>query len=382
MNFTYIKKYFSLPIIVLSLLIFSCNKEVEQFPELKQPSASASVINYLSASSSDSMYLRLIQKSGLTTTLSNLSGDFTLLVPDNAAMTASGFSSAVISATPAATAAAIVSYNIIPKKITSSGISATFPNNQLATMIIMDPTNPFVRMTTFFSKNGSQFYANNIPLAQMDIDAGNAIIHKPLRIVAPPSTTLKGAIASEADLSLFRAALVKADEGQTGLNRFDSLLNYGVTNMTVLAPNNNAFKGLINVLSGGLVPLNAPDATFIGFISANIPAATARGILAYHLLATNPTGAYQPNIRVFSSNVSSAGQFIKTMLNSSVAAHPGFFAMSGFTGPFATSLKFTQYPPIPPSATPFSAPAANVVSMDKQAVNGVYHIIDRVLMPQ
>lgn len=91
---------------------------------------------------------------------------------------------------------------------------------------------------------------------------------------------------------------------------------------------------------------------------------------------------FEPNIRVFAANVSATPIFIKTMVNSSLATHPGIMAQSTFTGPFATALKFTQAAPIPPSTTPFSAPAANVVGLDKHAVNGVYHITDRVLMPR
>lgn len=373
-----------LVIISSFFLLCSCNKDVEQFDDIPRGTLTGKgIAATIAANANDSLFYRLIIRAGLVNKLNDsLGGKYTVFVPDNAAMIASGLSGPVVNGMPLAQVVGIVNYNIIPQKVTSSQISSTFPNMQLPTNIVLDP-NPLVRMTTFLSKNGTQFYVNNIPLGQVDIQAANGVIHKPLRLVAPPTATLKGAMATEADLSLFRAAVARADVGQTGLSRFDSLLNYGVTNMTVLAPNNNAFKGLIYVLSGGLVPLAAPESVFINFINTNVPVESARGIIAYHLIATNPAGAYQPNIRVFSVNLAGVTQpfFLKTLVNASVAAHPGILAQATLTGPFGTGLKFTQYPAIPPATAPFSAPAANAGPFDKHAVNGVYHIIDQVLLP-
>lgn len=372
-------------IIAMLLGIAGCNKEVEQFPDITVPQLTGKgLAATIAANTSDSLFYRLVVRSGMVNQLNNLEGgQYTVLVPDNDAMIASGFNGAMVNGIPTAMATAIVQYHIIPQKITSAMITASFPNKQYPTMIILDPANTLVRMTTFFSKNGTQYYVNNIPLGTMDVAAANGVIQKPLRLVAPPSTTLKSAMNAESDLSLFRALVTRADEGQTGLNKFDSLLNYGVTNMTVLAPNNAALKGFIHIASGGVIPLAAPDAVFVNFIGTMLPAADARGLVAYHIAASiNPVnGKYEPNIRVFSTNVlpNPAATFIKTMVNSSVPIHPGIMVKTSFTGPFGTGLSFTQAAPL---ATPFSAPAANAISLDKHAVNGVYHIIDRVLMPQ
>ena len=118
-----------------------------------------------------------------------------------------------------------------------------------------------------------------------------------------------------------------------------------------------------------------------------LTAATVRGIIAYHLLASpNPvTSAFEPNIRVFSVNfppASATPYFVKTLVNSSFGPHPGIIANATFTGPFVTGLTFTGLGTFPPGGAPFSGTAANATSLDNHAVNGVYYVIDKVLLPQ
>jgi hypothetical protein len=57
-------------------------------------------------------------------------------------------------------------------------------------------------------------------------------------------------------------------------------------------------------------------------------------------------------------------------------------AQATFTGPFVSSLQFTGVHTFPPTGAPYTGPAATAVSKDNFAVNGVYHVIDKVLLPQ
>jgi uncharacterized surface protein with fasciclin (FAS1) repeats len=168
--------------------------------------------------------------------------------------------------------------------------------------------------------------------------------------------------------------------------------------MTVLAPNDAAFQTLVFglvyskvfALTGDAVvsaaQANAAVAAGPAFLSTNnVTTALVKGIVAYHLLAsltTSTTTPYQPNIRVFSNNVPATPTFIKTLVNGSLAIHPGVLAQATYTGPAVTSLKFTGYGTFPSGGTPFSSAAATAVTLDKHAVNGVYHIINSVLLPQ
>jgi uncharacterized surface protein with fasciclin (FAS1) repeats len=241
-------------------------------------------------------------------------------------------------------------------------------------------------------------YVNNLPLVATDMAASNGVIHTAFSVAAPPTATLKTMIAAEPTLSYFRAAVARADSGSVGLSKFDSLLNYGVTNMTVLAPNDAAFQTLVFGLvysqvfaltgNAGIATAQANGAVAAGpaFLATNnVTTALVKGIVAYHLLAsltTSTTTPYQPNIRVFSNNFSSTGGLVKTLVNGSLSVHPGVLAKATFTGPSVTTLQFTGYGTFPSGGTPFSSAPATAVTIDKLAVNGVYHIINSVLLPQ
>jgi uncharacterized surface protein with fasciclin (FAS1) repeats len=343
---------------------------------------------------------------GLLAQLSDANKIFTVFLPNNNAFRASGIPSVtVVNSLPAATLGGIVSYAIIPgEQYLSAGFGSTFPNTQLPTSITIAtlPGTPIdLKLTTFPSVSATGFYDNNIPVVQPDMKMKNGVVHVVAAIVAPPSKLLKDAIYSNPDLSYFKAAIARADSGQVGLNRLDSLLGYAVTNMTVLVPNDQAFQQLIfGTIYGYLLSVaqSASDSANAGSIATALSsspdifsnpalysvltAATVRGIIAYHFLATNAGAGFQPNIRVFSNNFSSTPSFYTTLVNGAISIHPGIMAQATFTGPFVSSLQFTGLGTFPPGGAPYSGAAANAVSIDNQAVNGVFYILDKVLLPQ
>lgn len=392
------------------LILSSCNKDLEQFTEPTQPTGK-SLGTTLSENVSDSLFYRIVLKSGMKPILDSSTLIHTLFVPDNNAVIASfggslAAANATIAALPAANCAGIVKYAMVPGKLLSSQITAQAPalNMQQPTDIVLDPTNPLIRMTSFPSKNvvSGAFYYNNVPIVAADEEVGNGVIHHIAFIAAPPTGTLKTLINATSDLSYFSAAVARADSGQVGLNRFDSLLNYPVTNMTVLVPNDAAFQTVIYgivyakvfALTGNaaLADAQANLAVAAGpaifqnpALYGDLPAESVRGILAYHIFAAiNPAdNAYEPIIRSFSVNYPPAtAAFQSTLVNAAFAAHPGVMIMANYTGPFVTSFTFTGLGTFPPGGTPYSDPPANAIGQDKLAVNGVYHVIDKVLFPQ
>ncbi len=411
-------------LIALSGMAFlsSCNKDLEQLDPIQVPGypTGTGIAATIAANPNDSLFNKLVARAGYTATLNDLTKTFTVFAVDNAGMRifvngASGGAipiaapdathAAFISNTlPAASAAGIMQYLTLGQKLPSASIGTAFPNFPYTSQIVLDPTQPFVRMNIFPVRGTTYSYVNNMPLTAVDQTAANGIIHHVYTVTAPPSATLKTMIAGESTLSYFRAAVARADSGSTGLSKFDSLMNYGVTNMTVLAPNDNAFKTLVFGLAfqGYLAtrpqPYTATDtanatATGNGAVAAgpaflatnNVTTAQVKGIVAYHLLASltsSTTTPYQPNIRVFSVNIPATPAFVKTLVNGSVAAHPGISVKATYTGAFATAATFTGLGTFPSGGAPYSGAPANAVTLDKHAVNGVYHIIDKVLLPQ
>jgi hypothetical protein len=403
----------------LSSMIFlsACNKELDQLPAITVPANASGVGTIgaaIAANPNDSLFYKLLQRSTLLPILNDSTKKFTIFAVDNAGMRifvnaasggaipASGAPEAtyvgfINSSLPVTSAAGIVQYNTIGQLYPSSAFPVVFPNYPITTQIQLDPVNtPFLRLPIFPAKGSPFSYVNNVPLTGVDQIASNGVIHHTFSIVAPPQATLKTLIAAKANLSYFRAAIARADSGAVGLGKLDSLLNYGVLNMTVLPPSDAAFQTLVFGLvysqtlaatgSAAIALATANGAVAAGpnfLLTNNVSTATIKGIVAYHFLAkTNAAGVYQPSIRVFSVNIPSTAAFVKTLVNGGVATHPGVRTIATYTGPVATTVNFSGLGTFPPGGAPFSDAPASVIDKDNHGANGVFHTIDKVLLPQ
>jgi Fasciclin domain len=412
-------KVYSLAVLSSMIFLSACNKDLEQFDAIPATPYAPSLGNVaatLAANPNDSLFNRMLIRSGLASTLADSTKSFTLFAVDNAGMkifvnAASGgavplaapdatFSAFIANTLPAASAAGIIQYNTVGQKYPSTAFPVGFANYPLPSLIQLDPNSPFVRMPITVAKGSPYSYVNNVPITSVDQLASNGVIHHTFSVVTPPSATLRSIIASKANLSYFRAALLRADSGaivkpnNDSTNFLNYLVGYGVTNMTVVAPSDAAFQTLIfglvysQVLTAtGSIPIataqaNAAVAAGPAFLNTNnLSTALIKGIVAYHFLASNATGSYKPDIRVFSVNVPSSAAFVKTLVNGAVAAHPGVSAVATFTGPVASAVSFAGAGTFPPGGPAFSQPA-NVIDKDNHGANGVLHIIDKVMLPQ
>lgn len=413
-------KVYGLAALSSIIILSACNKDLDKYdaiPATPYAPSTGNIAATLSANPNDSLFYRMLIRSGMQSTLADSTKSYTLFAVDNAGMkifvnAASGgavplaapdatFSAFISSSLPAASAAGIIQYNTIGQKYPSSTFPIGFPNYPLPSLIQLDPNSPFVRMPITVAIGSPYSYVNNIPITSVDQPGvSNGVIHHTFTVVAPPSATLRTIIASKPTLSYFRAALLRADSGAVvkpnndSTNFLNYLVGYGVTNMTVVAPNDAAFQTLIfglvygQVLAAtGSIPIataqaNGAVAAGPAFLNTNnVSTALIKGIVAYHFLATNKTGSYKPDIRVFSVNVPSTPTFVKTLVNGAVAAHPGVLATATFAGPVTSSVTFAGAGTFPPGGTAFSQ-SATVVDKDNHGANGVLHIINKVLLPQ
>ena len=298
-----------------------------------------------------------VTRVGLLNALKTEGGSYTVFAPDNAAFISSGVTEAVVNALPQAQLQAILSYHVIPNALPSASIPTTFPNVQMPTLLPLPVGNPLVKMSIFPSRRGTQIYANNIPVTQPDIAIANGIMHKVARVVAPPTMVIKQILQADPEMSFLLAAIQRADVGQTGLNRLDSAINFGLANLTLFAPTNDALRPVLTALLPAGIPIS--EAVF-----AFLPVETVRGLVAYHLLGQ----------RAYSVNMPATATSIPTLLNGAVPTHPGVSVLATFTGPVVSSLKIT--------GVGNRGVAATATTVDINAVNGVIHKINMVLMPQ
>lgn len=403
-----------LSLLALAILCASCNKANVNPVPLPVPANSGAntLAKTLAASASDSLYNRLVIRSGILTaipaTITDSTQRFTMFVPDNNAMKVfinglSGgavpltapdavFSGFITANIPVANAVAIVEYNIIPQEITTSSFPTSFPNLQYPTILNPAPTlSALLRLTTFLSKRGTFDWVNNIPLSSADAMASNGVIHHVPAIVLPPMTSLWGRISTDPDMTYFKAAVLRADSGTfappaTAGTLQSALDNIGA-NLTVLVPTDSAMRALLTgeitlaLIAEGVPPGNAAStagvlaytpAVFTNFtLYSVLTARVVQGIIVYHILGT----------RAFTVNLPATAANFPTLLNGVIPAHPGVTLQATFSGPIviaatvkgvgnATASKFLLDP------TPYTGKS------DQNATNGVLHKIDQVLLPQ
>jgi uncharacterized surface protein with fasciclin (FAS1) repeats len=392
---------FLVPFIVSIMMVCSsCNRDFEQIPAPQSTTSGLTIDSIINKGPQYTILKAAIVRAGLDTILNSNGNSLTLFAPDDNAFALSGITPATIQALPASEVLQILSYHIVPNSLPSASIPNTFPNTQMPTLLSLDPTNPLFRASIFPWKTaGGQLYANNIPVTKADQPASNGVIHNVAAVVSPPSGLLAQIIYGDTNLTYLSAAIARGDSGQVGLNRIDSLLKYPFVNMTVLAPNNAAFQTILyEEIYGALllqgVPLALASAEAMDLSSSPsvfsnpalygvLTAASVYGIVAYHVLAVQTDGSYQPLDRAFSVNFSTTpGSFVTTLVNNAFPSHPGIEALATFTGPVVTSLQFTGLGTFPPGGTPYSSGPANTMTFDELAVNGVVHIIDKVLLPR
>jgi uncharacterized surface protein with fasciclin (FAS1) repeats len=415
------KKLFNIQSVLCGLalltVIGACNKKLEQAQPIVN--SDTSTIGGFMKNGDTAVYKLFLQAAakvtgvnGTGTMLADLldrSKAFTVFFPDNAAMrapnafSATGFDSVYISKSAnLAVITSVVKYHVLPTvSWVSSDIPDSFPNTQLPTALGTGTTLPgtpipFV-LSGFPSRRSPNFWYNTAPGGNVSIRVGNGVLNRITKVALPPSQVLAQMIYSDPKLTYFTAAVQRADSGQVGLNRFDSLFKYPPVNLTVLVPTDTAFQRLIrNVVSAALVSQGVPapiaDAQAASLAASPtffsnpaffpyVTAATVRGMLAYHILAKPVGGTFIPDLRAFSVNFI-PNQFVKTLVNSQVPVHPGIMALPTFSGTTVTTLKFKSYGTWPPGGTPYSDLSDSVIVMDKHAINGVFHVLNRVMLPQ
>ncbi len=106
-------------------------------------------------------------------------------------------------------------------------------------------------------------------------------------VTTPTGETLDKVLQGNADDNLYYELVVRG--GQVNMINNNNLF-------TMFVPNNLGMKVFINAASGGLIPLNAPDAYFSGFIANYLTVDQAAAIVKYNTMPQVITSASIPNV--------------------------------------------------------------------------------------
>lgn len=379
----------------------ACNKVYEPVPytAYSEGDVANTLAKKIAANSSYSIFNTALTRAGLNANLDVANAKFTVFVPDNTAMTASGLSLAVVNALPVATLTSLLNYHIIPnEQLTAALIPTTFPNVEKKTALdiattafvpAIPTTSIPIKMSIFPSKRTAGAWANNVPITGADVVTGsNGVVHTVATAIAPPTRVLLDTISRDPDFTYLMAAIVRADSGlvTTASPSLQYALAQPFANLTVFAPTNAAFQAtLTGAITLGLVNMGVPLATaqVQAAALASTPAVfsnpllypvltaqVVRGIVVYHVMGQ----------RAFSVNFGATAANYPTLLNAAIPTHPGLAISSTLATNLGVGLSVKGVA----NATAATAAAASPTNplVDRIAVNGNFFKINQVLMPQ
>ena len=372
----------------ISALLFGCNKDLPEATPIAPPPVSGQSIAQIISTSPEYTFLNaaiLRAGSGLNFNPALVPGSYTVFAPTNDAFMASGIPSiAVINSLPAAQVAAIVNYHVMGGVVlNATSVPTTFPNfygqSALAIGTLPAPLAGSVRMPIFPSRRGTSAWVNNIPIVKADIVASNGVIHNPAFLVMPPAQTIWNNVDTNSNFRYLKAAVQRADSGLAVSNAasLQGALNNALANLTVFAPVDPAFQGLLTLaitralIARGVDPATAatqaaalastPDVFKNPALFPVLTAQLVRGIVSYHVLGA----------RAFAANLPSGDSNYPTIAGTALPNVQIRVASPSVQVRGPGNL-------LPGTTTPFYA---NVVIRDLHFINGTTHAVDNVLLP-
>ena len=398
-----------------SFSLLSCNKDVEQYPDIDNiadTSSQAAIAATIASNANFSLYNEVIKKSEYADTLNNKNFELAMFVPGNAAVkTAVSIltAGAVPANAPDATVIGFIQSNNFPKELANSlvkyntiyidadlnSLPQTSINRAFPNMLNPAPNvSPFARLSLFLSKSPGLGYVNNVPVSGAKITTGNGSIYPVGAVVMPPRRLLIDRINTDPELTYFKAAIVRADSGLTQTQLMSptqsatGLLGSFGPNLTVFVPTDAVMRatltGLITLklMAAGVPPMQAQaDAAALAStpavfsnpaLRATLTPLNVKGLIYYHILGT--TG--------FSNNFPTTETDFPTLISLQNPSAPQLKIKASFTGPMVSALTVKGF---------INTAAANVIvnplpdpagSSDQLYANGTLFKIDQVLLPQ
>ena len=315
------------------VLMQSCKKS-DPVIEPTPPAVTPTVVGIAQSDTSFSLLVEAVIKAGLAGTLSDLTKNYTVFAPTNAAFRSAGITSAVIAAYTQpqidAVLVPLLTYHVLGAKVVASGVP------------VSDAVTTLNGKKLFASSNANGVFLNGVKVVTPNLNASNGVVHVIGKILTPPTQNIAQIVIASTTAPTPEFTLLLAAVSRAGLAGVLS----GDGKYTVFAPTNAAF-----------IATGAPFNTTASIATAD--SATVRKIVLAHVLGTN----------VFAGDLTINGTW--NTANPLTAVTP----QQTLTITGATALKITGTTANASNIITTPTPLFNIV-----ATNGVIHVIDRVLL--
>ncbi|MBD0724712.1 hypothetical protein B6A10_05930 [Flavobacterium sp. L1I52] len=268
----------------------------------------------------------------------NLPGNTTVFAPTDTAfdafMQANGITN--IDNLPLATIQSIVYNHLISGKILAADFTTGFVSSQ-ATRVSGSNT---VNLSMYINTTDGVVLNGNSKVITPNVELENGVIHYVDKVVDLP--TIDKLLSFDSNFSTLRTAITYSDSQSASPVIFDAINNTN-TSVTLFAPTNTAFSNVLTELSKASLQDLTP--TQVG------------NILKIHTISTaTTTAAISSSLFVSRTNTK-----LQTLLTGTVG-------QINFNGT-AKTIKDPR------------ARTANITVKDLQAINGVIHSVDKVILP-
>ncbi|UKM64482.2 fasciclin domain-containing protein [Flavobacteriaceae bacterium GSB9] len=307
---------------LVALLFVSCDSDDDNAPQ----GPTLNIVQTAQASPNLSILVEAVVQAGLVDALS-ASGDKTVLAPTNEAFTDfladKGFSS--LSEVPNDVLTQILLNHVIEGNIESTALTG----NTGYTNTMADGPNG-TKLSLYFDGTSGVMFNGLSSVETPDIEATNGIVHVVNQVIDLP--TIATFATSNSALSTLVGALAYADTGSPTVPYIDTVSNPSAGPFTVFAPTNDAFVSVLPELG-----VNA---------LTEVETSAVDTVLLYHIVDAN----------VQSSQLTSG---TVVTLGGNITADANAFTLTDANGRIS-----------------------NIVTslVDIQAVNGVVHVIDKVIL--
>jgi uncharacterized surface protein with fasciclin (FAS1) repeats len=340
-------------ILIMVSIITACDKRETPFI---RPSTVTNNIVEEAAAQGYNVFVAAVKATGMDTAFDYL-GQYTVLVPTDAAFAAAGINAGNLNTLPKDMLRTVLRNHILAGRSPSANLLLG-PN-----AVYGNINRDYLYTTTYVASVAGPFagtYFNGARVTKVDMICNNGLLHEVNKVLFPASGNLTATLAANPNLSFLLAAINRAGLAAS--------LNGAITNINLLAPTNAAFQ------AAGFATIDA--------INAADPAVLVP-ILGLHVIpasvaSANPgaTGGrlFSPDFRARTYNTLLGAPLTVTLSGTSPRfAGAGNGANSAQVTSadihFRTSVQRPQGPPVSaPGTAPVGAPS-------------VMHIIDRVLLP-